>query len=80
LFIHGHRFTFKYLCWHSITKILRNGPRAHFPFTPTSHSTNIQSLDVKDRDLTSVIDQDKTNVKGKLDEDKDHDKRERAKF
>jgi hypothetical protein len=20
------------LCWHSITKILRNGPRAHFPF------------------------------------------------
>jgi hypothetical protein len=33
LFIHGHRFTFKHLCWHSITKILRNGPRAHFPFT-----------------------------------------------
>jgi hypothetical protein len=32
LFIHGHRFTFKYLCWHSITKILRNGPKAHFPF------------------------------------------------
>jgi hypothetical protein len=32
LFIHGQRFTFKYLCWHSITKILRNGPRAHFPF------------------------------------------------
>jgi hypothetical protein len=32
LFIHGHRFTFKHLCWHSITKILRNGPRAHFPF------------------------------------------------
>jgi hypothetical protein len=33
LFIHGHRFTFKHLCWHSITKILRNGPRAHFPFS-----------------------------------------------
>jgi hypothetical protein len=32
LFIHGHRFTFKHLCLHSITKILRNGPRAHFPF------------------------------------------------
>jgi hypothetical protein len=32
LFIHGHRFTFKHLCWHLITKILRNGPRAHFPF------------------------------------------------
>jgi hypothetical protein len=24
--------TQKHLCWHSITKILRNGPRAHFPF------------------------------------------------
>ena len=24
--------TLKHLCWHSITKILRNGPRAHFPF------------------------------------------------
>jgi hypothetical protein len=32
LFIHGHRFIFKHLCWHLITKILRNGPRAHFPF------------------------------------------------
>jgi hypothetical protein len=32
LFIHGHKFTFKHLCWHSITKILRNGPGAHFPF------------------------------------------------
>jgi hypothetical protein len=28
-----HRSTQKHLCWHSITKILRNGPRAHFPFT-----------------------------------------------
>jgi hypothetical protein len=32
LSIHKHDFTFKHLCWHSITKILRNGPRAHFPF------------------------------------------------
>jgi hypothetical protein len=32
LFIHRHRFTFKHLCWHIITKILRNGPKAHFPF------------------------------------------------
>jgi hypothetical protein len=32
LFIHEHKFTFKHLCWHSITKILRNDPRAHFPF------------------------------------------------
>jgi hypothetical protein len=37
LFIHEHIFTFKHLCLHSITKILRNGPRAHFPFIrPTS--------------------------------------------
>jgi hypothetical protein len=27
LSIHEHKFTFKHLCWHSITKILRNGPR-----------------------------------------------------
>jgi hypothetical protein len=35
LSIHKHEFTFKHLCWHSITKILRNGPRAHFPFKDT---------------------------------------------
>jgi hypothetical protein len=33
LFMHGHKFTFKHLCVHSITKIPRNGPRAHFPFS-----------------------------------------------
>jgi hypothetical protein len=34
-FIHPlHKFTFEHLSWHSITKILRNGPRAHFPFSP----------------------------------------------
>jgi hypothetical protein len=27
-----HRSTQKHLRWHSITKILRNGPRTHFPF------------------------------------------------
>jgi hypothetical protein len=32
LFIYGHGFTFKHLCLHSITTILRNGPKAHFPF------------------------------------------------
>jgi hypothetical protein len=32
LFTHEHIFTFKHLCLHPITKILRNGPRAHFPF------------------------------------------------
>jgi hypothetical protein len=31
-----HRLTQKNLGWHSITKILRNGPRAHFPFTSDS--------------------------------------------
>jgi hypothetical protein len=39
LFIHGHIFTFKYLSWHSITKILRNGPRAHFPFTYSARAS-----------------------------------------
>jgi hypothetical protein len=33
LFIHVHKFPIKHMCWHSITKIHRNGPRAHFPFT-----------------------------------------------
>jgi hypothetical protein len=33
LIILGHIVTFKHLCLHSITKILRNGPKAHFPFT-----------------------------------------------
>jgi hypothetical protein len=28
-----HRSTQKHLCWHSITKILGNGPKAHFPFS-----------------------------------------------
>jgi hypothetical protein len=38
LFILGHIFTFKHLCLHSITKILRNGPKAHFPFRWTLRS------------------------------------------
>jgi hypothetical protein len=39
LSIHGHIFTFWHLCLHLITKILRNGPRAHFPFKgyPSEH-------------------------------------------
>jgi hypothetical protein len=36
LIILGHIFTFKHLCLHSITKILRNGPKAHFPFSLTT--------------------------------------------
>jgi hypothetical protein len=31
-----HRLTQKHLCWHLITKILRNGPRTHFPFRFTT--------------------------------------------
>ena len=38
--ISWHKFTFKHLSWHSITKILRNGPRAHFPFTYTLEQTS----------------------------------------
>jgi hypothetical protein len=41
LSIHGYRFTFKHLCWHSITKILRNGPRAHFPFSQSLSAVHI---------------------------------------
>jgi hypothetical protein len=39
LFTLLHRSTQKHLRWHSITKILRNGQRAHFPFKKpaTSH-------------------------------------------
>jgi hypothetical protein len=33
-----HRSTQKHLRWHSITKILRNGPRAHFPFNSSDIS------------------------------------------
>jgi hypothetical protein len=31
-----HRLAQKHLCWHLITKILRNGPRAHFPFNTST--------------------------------------------
>src|SRR5688572_30081832 len=50
LFIHEHIFTFKPLCLHSITKILRNGPRAHFPFN--SDESSIDSSD--DEDATNI--------------------------
>jgi hypothetical protein len=40
-----HRLTKKHLRWHSITKILRNGPRAHFPFkSAIQMPKNTQSL------------------------------------
>jgi hypothetical protein len=41
LSIHGHIFTFWHLCLHLITKILRNGPRAHFPFTTAFSSAYV---------------------------------------
>jgi hypothetical protein len=43
LFIHGHIFTFRHLCLHLITKILRNGPKAHFPFMNRSDKTVVPS-------------------------------------
>jgi hypothetical protein len=36
-----HRSTQKHLRWHSITKILRNGPRAHFPFNTQGFRTHV---------------------------------------
>jgi hypothetical protein len=36
-----HRLTQKHLCWHLITKILRNGQRAHFPFNGSGSSSDI---------------------------------------
>jgi hypothetical protein len=44
LFKHGHIFTFKHLCLHSITKILRNGPKAHFPFTSSMDQSKKRSM------------------------------------
>jgi hypothetical protein len=39
-----HRLTHDHLCWHSITKILRNGPKADFPFTCPYIQTNIEII------------------------------------
>ena len=41
LFTHEHKFPIKHMCWHSITKIHRNGPRAHFPF---SHNDRVKKV------------------------------------
>jgi hypothetical protein len=63
LSIHDHKFTFKHLCWHSITKILRNGPRAHFPF---SYEFYVRVMVVfqyfMDRASDRVLGADKYNV------------------
>jgi hypothetical protein len=45
LFIHVHKFPIKHMCWHSITKIHRNGPRAHFPFKDTQAEGVLGELD-----------------------------------
>jgi hypothetical protein len=54
LIILGHIFTFKHLCLHSITKILRNGPKAHFPFTPDHSISNVFLVDSLDYNLLSI--------------------------
>jgi hypothetical protein len=46
LFIHGHKFTFKHLGWHLITKIPRNGPRAHFPFSLLHQSVEVSQVEL----------------------------------
>jgi hypothetical protein len=53
LFNHGHIFTFKHLCLHSITKILRNGPKAHFPFSGphTQLPVHVHELRMRPLDL-----------------------------
>jgi hypothetical protein len=59
-----HRLTQKHLCWHSITKILRNGPMAHFPFIEsirillayaTYHGFKLYQMDVKSAFLNGPI-------------------------
>jgi hypothetical protein len=53
LFIHVHKFTFRPLCLHSITKILRNGPRAHFPFKGRGETTaRFRFLEADRRDVS----------------------------
>jgi hypothetical protein len=65
LFINWHRFTFKHLCWHSITKILRNGPRAHFPF---NHIGAMDSMvfEVVELDGTTMVYHANSKRKGYL--------------
>jgi hypothetical protein len=39
-----HSLTQKHLCWHSNTKILRNGPRVHSPFSLAELVGSLASL------------------------------------
>jgi hypothetical protein len=61
-----HRLTQKHLCWHPITKILRNGPRAHFPFTIGSPSADEQQLY---EDLMSQMREDARRQTAKAEEE-----------
>jgi hypothetical protein len=49
-----HSLTHDHLCWHSITKILRNGPRAHFPFNLTLFGDLCQHKKAMHRSATSM--------------------------
>jgi hypothetical protein len=50
-----HRLAQKHLCWHSITKILRNGPRAHFPFNSTRVLLSSWVMSVPGRGVVVVV-------------------------
>jgi hypothetical protein len=54
------------LCWHSITKILRNGPRAHFPFKKVFHSVGASSekFTPSGEDLPGAFE----HIKGEIDD------------
>jgi chromosome segregation ATPase len=43
------------LCWHSITKILRNGPRAYFPFNDEIASLSYDELANLLKEYTQII-------------------------
>jgi hypothetical protein len=62
LSIHKHEFTFKHLCWHSITKILRNGPRAHFPFSLINRSSFVFLFQVGVKVVRIIIKSDQIRI------------------
>jgi hypothetical protein len=66
-----HRLTHDHLCWHSITKILRNGPRAHFPFTFFMNLMNSVFMDYLDKFVVVFID-DIMNYSQSEEEHADH--------
>jgi hypothetical protein len=62
LFTTLHRLTQKHLCWHSITKILRNGPRAHFPFSKVDRKSTSGTCQFLGRSLVSWSSKKQTSV------------------